>query len=85
LSTINTAEALISNAIRVLYLAENGNLWIGPEASGFNILDDDGNFELFADDGLAWGHIPIILMAYTQKIQMFFFWCGLCLACVGRG
>jgi hypothetical protein len=46
LNTVNTAEALISNAIRVLYIAEDGNFWIGPEASGFNILDDDGNFEL---------------------------------------
>lgn len=46
LNTVNTAEALISNAIRVLYIADDGNLWIGPEASGFNILDDDGNFEL---------------------------------------
>ena len=46
LNTVNTAEALISNAINVLYIAENGNLWIGPEASGFNILDDDGNFDL---------------------------------------
>jgi hypothetical protein len=46
LNTVNTAEALISNAIRVLYIAEDGNFWIGPEASGFNILDDDGNFGL---------------------------------------
>jgi hypothetical protein len=46
LNTVNTAEALISNAISVLYIADDGNLWIGPEASGFNILDDDGNFEL---------------------------------------
>jgi major membrane immunogen (membrane-anchored lipoprotein) len=46
LNTVNTAEALISNAIRVLYIAENGELWIGPETSGFNILDDHDNFEL---------------------------------------
>lgn len=46
LNTVNTAEALISNAIQVLYVAGNGNLWIGPETSGYNILDDDGNFEI---------------------------------------
>jgi hypothetical protein len=46
LNTVNTAEALISNAIRVLYIADNGDLWIGPETSGFNILDDHDNFEL---------------------------------------
>ena len=46
LNTVNTAEALISNAIKVLYVAENGDLWIGPEASGFNILDDQEEFEL---------------------------------------
>jgi len=46
LNTVNTAEALISNAIQVLYVAENGNLWIGPETSGFNILDNDGKFEI---------------------------------------
>ena len=45
LNTVNTAEALISNAIRVLYIDDDGNLLIGPEASGFNILDVDGNFE----------------------------------------
>jgi hypothetical protein len=45
LNTVNTAEALISNAIRVLYIADDGNLFIGPEASGFNMLDEDGNFE----------------------------------------
>lgn len=46
LNTVNTAEALISNAIRVLYIADDGNLWIGPFASGFNILDDEGHFDL---------------------------------------
>lgn len=46
LNTVNTAEALISNAIRVLYIADDGDLWIGPETSGFNILDDHENFEL---------------------------------------
>ena len=45
LNTVNTSEALISNAIRVLYIANDGKIWIGPEASGFNILDDEGNFE----------------------------------------
>ena len=31
LNTVNTAEALISNAVRVLYIANDGNIWIGPD------------------------------------------------------
>lgn len=44
LNTVNTTEGLLSNDIQVLHVHSQGNLWIGSPVSGFNMLDEEGNF-----------------------------------------
>jgi hypothetical protein len=54
LTPVNTAEGLIRNPVRSLYLDSDDTLYIAPEASGFNTLSNCifGNFEVSSfDDG----------------------------------
>ena len=46
LTPANTAEALITDNTHSLYCASDNSVFVGPEASGFNIVDND-QFEIY--------------------------------------
>jgi hypothetical protein len=70
----NTAEALISNDISVLYFSDEGDLYIGPKVNGFNIMDDFGNFDSVAMLGetMTTGFFERNGITYVQGAQGFY-------------